>query len=432
MKLKIGEEHVIARGCRPEEIPWGAWQFPQPYKDGERLIVSVHVSDDDIKSFGNPQKWYESRDNGVSWKEITPENPVRFGTVLPSGDRIYFPPQSAVSLKDYKMPDWGMLTPAYDFTKQAREGELPLPDGMTYWLDGTVIKAYKAERMPESLAKKEWQMERLLRGSEKIVTEDVPVDWPYLTRVVFTNTFDNDMKTIYPKGKIKIAPDGSTWVSSYSGEGHINPQTRLYSPYYSAELFRSDDNAHSFKQVSHMEYEADGHEYPYQSGGFSDSDFEFMDDGSIIWVLRSAWAMYTGREWDPMYISRSEDMGKTWSKPVKFAHTGIYPRMCKLGCGAVLLCYARPGMFVTACDDGKGIDWCEPLMLMTDGDRSGLHNLKITNPTFHQWDGSCNNPTMIAIDDNTAMIFYSDFYYPDDEDVKRKTILCRTIMVERD
>lgn len=88
------------------------------------------------------------------------------------------------------------------------------------------------------------------------------------------------------------------------------PQTGLYSPYYSAELFRSDDNAHSFKQVSHMEYEADGHEYPYQSGGFSDSDFEFMDDGSIIWGLRSAWAMYTGREWDPMYISRSEDMGK--------------------------------------------------------------------------------------------------------------------------
>ena len=31
-------------------------------------------SDDDIKSFGNPQKWYESRDNGVSWKEIMPEN----------------------------------------------------------------------------------------------------------------------------------------------------------------------------------------------------------------------------------------------------------------------------------------------------------------------------------------------------------------------
>lgn len=212
MKLKIGEERVIARGCRPEENPWGAWQFPQPYKADGRLIVSVHVSDDDIKSFGNPQKWYESTDNGVSWKEITPENPARFGTKLPSGDRIYFPPQSGVSLKSYKMPDWGMLTPAYDFTKQASEGELPLPDGMTYWLDGTVIKAYKAERLPESLAKKEWQMERISSEEIKSVSENVPVDWNCLTRVVYTNTYDNILKPIFPKGKIKIAPDGSAWI----------------------------------------------------------------------------------------------------------------------------------------------------------------------------------------------------------------------------
>ncbi len=432
MKLKIGEERVITRGCRPEEDPWGSWQFPHPYKAEGRLIVSVHVSKDDITSFGNPQRWYESCDRGNTWKEIEPENPARFGALLPSGDRIYFPPQSGVSLKDYKMPDWGMQTPAYDFKKQANEGTLPLPDGMTYWLDGTVIKAYKAERLPKSLAKKEWQMERLPKGNTESVSENIPVEWDCLTRVVYTNTFDNVLKPVFPKGEIKIAPDGSAWISSFSGEGHINPETGLYTPYYSAELFRSDDNAHSFKQIAHMEYEADGHEYPYQSGGFSDSDFEFMEDGSIIWFFRTAWAMYTGREWDPMYMSRSEDMGKTWSKPIKFAHTGIFPRMCKLGCGTVILCYARPGMFVTACDDGKGIEWTKPIMIMTDGDRSRLHNLKITDPNFHQWDGSCNNPTIIAVDDNTAMIFYSDFYYPDDEGVKRKTILCRTIMVEKD
>ena len=175
MKLKIGEERVITRGCRPEEDPWGSWQFPHPYKAEGRLIVSVHVSKDDITSFGNPQRWYESCDRGNTWKEIEPENPARFGALLPSGDRIYFPPQSGVSLKDYKMPDWGMQTPAYDFKKQANEGTLPLPDGMTYWLDGTVIKAYKAERLPKSLAKKEWQMERLPKGNTESVSENIPV-----------------------------------------------------------------------------------------------------------------------------------------------------------------------------------------------------------------------------------------------------------------
>lgn len=431
IKISIEEEKVIVRGCRPEEDPWGAWQFPIPYNIDGKLFVSVHVSNDDINSFGNGQKWFESDDNGETWKEISPKNAAHCGLLLPNGDRIYFPWQSGISLKDYEMPHWSMQTPAYDFSKKAEEGTLPLPDGMTYWLDGTIIKAYRSERLPESLSGKEWQMERISKGNTEAVSETVKVDWPYLTRVVYTNTYDNVLKPIFPKGTPKIAPDGSIWISSFSGEGHIDPKTGFYSPYYSAELFRSDDNAHSFYQISHMEYEADGKEYPYQSGGFSDSDFEFMEDGSIVWFFRSAWAMYTGREWDPMYLSRSTDMGKTWSKPVRFAHTGIFPRMCKLKCGVVLLCYARPGMFLSACGDGKGIEWTKPITVMTDQDRSGLHNLKIENPNFHQWDGSCNNPTIVALDETTAMLFYSDFYYPDETGIKRKTILCRKIKVER-
>ena len=50
--------------------------------------------------------------------------------------------------------------------------------------------------------------------------------------------------------------------------------------------------------------------------------------------------------------------------------------------------------------------------------------------TFHKWVGSCNNPELVAIGDNSALIFYSDFYYPDETGVKRKTILCREIRVE--
>lgn len=431
MRLKIGPEHVIARGCRLEENPWGSWQFPHAYHVDGRLLVSVHVSKDDINSFGNPRRWYESLDQGETWKEISMENEACCGLLCPNGDRIYFPQESGISLKDYHMPDWGMLTPGYDFTEQAPEGKLPLPDGMTYWLDGTVIKAYKAERLPESLNKKEWNMERIPKGKTESVKEKVPVEWPYLTRVVYTNTFTRVLKPIFPKGDPKVGPDGAIWVTSFSGEGHINPENGQYSPYYSAELFRSEDNGHAFVQWAHMEYEADGHEFPYQSGGFSDSDIEFMDDGSMVWFFRSAWAMYTGREWDPMYMSRSVDGGRTWSKPVKFADTGIYPRMCKLDCGTVLLCYARPGMFVSACDDGKGLEWEPPVMVMTNQDRSGLNNQKIEHPNFHQWDGSCNNPTMTVLDDCSALLFYSDFYYPGEDGIKRKTILCRKITVEK-
>ena len=180
-----------------------------------------------------------------------------------------------------------------------------------------------------------------------------------------------------------------------------------------------------------MEYEADGREYPYQSGGFSDSDFEFMPDGSMVWFFRTAWYASTGFEWAPMYMARSTDGGFSWTRPSRFAFTGILPRLCTLGCGVTLLCYARPGIFVQACADGRGVEWSEPLEVMTPGDRSGLHNLRIERPSFHEWDGACNNPEILPLDERTALLFYSDFYYPDEAGVRRKTILCREIRVEK-
>ena len=68
---------------------------------------------------------------------------------------------------------------------------------------------------------------------------------------------------------------------------------------------------------------------------------------------------------------------------------------------------------------------------MTPGDRSGLHNLRIERPSFHEWDGACNNPEILPLDERTALLFYSDFYYPDEAGVRRKTILCREIRVEK-
>ena len=88
-------------------------------------------------------------------------------------------------------------------------------------------------------------------------------------------------------------------------------------------------------------------------------------------------------------------------------------------------------MFVSVCENAAGTRWCEPLMLMEAGDRSRLGNVKIETPIFHQWDGTGGNPELIPRDDNSALLFYSDFYYPDEKGIKRKTILCKPITVER-
>ena len=95
-----------------------------------------------------------------------------------------------------------------------------------------------------------------------------------------------------------------------------------------------------------------------------------------------------------------------------------------------LLSYARPGIFVRGCYSDRPLAWSDPVTVMTPEDRSSLANVPIATPSFHQWDGADNNPELLMLDDHSALIFYSDFYYPDESGVKRKTILCRKITVE--
>ena len=432
MKITVGKESVVVRGIRPEDGGWGPYQFPTPYTVGDKIAVSVHVGADSVKNYGDGKRWFVSADKGETWEETTSDIIADCGLELPNGDKITFPRVSAKPLDGYKIPSFLCLTPGTDFSKKAEEGTLPQQDGVTYWQGGTVIRAYNADRLPDSLSEKKWYMIRKTASGE-VREEYCDLIWPYLTRVVFSdaNLHGPYMKGIFPTGVPKIGPDGAIWITAFSGEGHIDPKTKQYSPYYSAEIFRSTDNGYTFEQYAHMEYPADGDKYPYLSGGFSDNEIAFFDDGSICWFMRSAWYASTGYEWAPMYLSRSTDMGKTWSAPEKFSFTGIYPSLCRLNCGVTLLCFARPGMFVTACDNGDSTKWIEPIELMTAGDRSALANVvKKDEIYFHDWDGACNNCTLIPVDDNSALIFNCDFYYPDEDGVKRKTVFCRRITVE--
>lgn len=429
MKIQMGEERVIVRGIRPKDGLWGPYQFPRVYESDGRIVISVHVGADDLKDYGSGCRWFESTDGGESWNEIDDDTAQRCGFLLDNGERIKFLPTSSIKLQGYEFTPPGMYTPDYDFDKRAPEGVLPIPDGVEVWHGDFVIYAYNCNRLPESIAKCEWECIRVSPDGKTVTKENVPLDWPYCTHVIYTNSKNENpcLKTLFPRGNLKYGPDGGIWVTAFSGEGHINPKNGQYSPYYSAELFRSDDNAHSFKLWAHMEYPADGEYYPYKSGGFSDSDIEFLPDGSMIWFMRSTWAATTFKEWDPMYVSRSYDMGKTWTKPVRFADRGVLPRMCRFSDGTVLLSYARPGMFLRASKDGK--EWTEPVTVMTAKDRSKLFDKNIEHPNFWQWCGACNNPEIISIGENNALLIYGDSYYPDVDGEAKKTVLCRTITV---
>ena len=433
IEIEVDEPVVIVQGIRPEEKLWGPYQFPTPYDLGDRIVVSVHVSDDKITNYGDPCRWFETRDKGETWKEIDSSVADSCGVLLPSGDRIVIPIRNSKPLEGWSFTGFEYKNPESDFSVPAEEGVFPIPDGARGDLFGAVVYAYRSERLAPSLQNPKWTVHRLLADKDSIVISEVPVKWPYLTRVVHAKPGFEDpvLKDIFPRGNLKVGSDGRIWVTAFSGEGHINPENGMYSPYYSAELFCSDDNGYSFYQAAHLEYPADGsEEYPYSSGGFSDSDIAFMEDGSMVWFMRSNWYGTTGEEWSPMYWTRSTDGGKTWDKPEKFSFCGTLPRLVSLECGATLLVYARPGIFIQACADGSGKQWTSPLEVLSSSDRSHLANIVVNPPKFHDYDGAGGNPGLVAISPTEALLIYSDFYVPDAEGVKRKSILCRRIKVK--
>ena len=153
MKLIVGEEHVVVRGMRPEENWWGKYQFPTPYNLGDRLAVRVNVGEDDWYNQGKNQCWFESRDEGITWTRMNAESAPDCGLLLPNGDKYYIVPGIGQNMDGYKFETNYYLTPDYDFKKRAPEGVIPIQDGMTFFYNGTTIRAYLSSRLPKSLDK---------------------------------------------------------------------------------------------------------------------------------------------------------------------------------------------------------------------------------------------------------------------------------------
>ena len=428
----VGDPVAICRGPTWEEAGWGPYQFPRAFVlDDGRIVVSVHVSKDAFTNYADPYRWFVSADGGLTWTETDASIADRCGVKLANGDIVSFPLENSQVLKGYSFTFFDKRLPDGKWRAPATGKRFPVPDGARGDLFGGIAYAYLAERMPEEFRKAEWAVKRLVSGEDRARDERARLDWPMLTRVVHTHGGFRDpvLKAIAPKGDPKLGPDGALWISCFSGEGHVDPSTGQYSPYYSAEIFRSEDGGRLFVRRGHMGYPADGVRYPYASGGFSDSDFAFMPDGSMVWVMRSNWYGTTGEEQSPMYITRSVDQGRTWSAPERFSDLGTFPRFVQLQNGATAVMYGRPGLFIRVCEDRSGVRWSEPLELLTAGDRSRLANRPKAEPSFHDWDGECGNGAFVPVGDDMALAVYGDFYCPDEQGVKRKTILCRRVRI---
>ena len=442
MKLFLHEPKVVARGPVCEEAAWGYFQFPRVHKlpDG-RLAVWIHDEDDQPHTLGLGAKlWYVSEDEGETWQKGDSSLAGLCGTEVSPGVRMLPIAKPVLDLTALGLEIPPFRLAAYnvpsDRVEQPEKSADPhkMPEGIGGFYDAFTSqdRYYYADTLPEGLTEKTLRFLRYDERTGETSICDRPVEWPYLPVKTYRQP-DAPVRMLQPglheSDNLKRGPGGTLWVSTYSTAS--DPENGALSTYDAAYLLRSDDGGDSWKLAAWQPYIPDtkADKLAWWRDGFSETDFEFMPDGSMIMLLRSTCVFHGGPEWGPLYFSRSADGGKTWTKPQVFDKIGILPQLRRLECGVTLAIYGRPGIFVRASEDPSGLRWEAPVEVMTPKDRSGLMNRPPVRPNFHQWAGSCCNVHAAILGPNKIIIAYSDFYVPDEKGIKRKTILTQVIEV---
>jgi hypothetical protein len=116
-------------------------------------------------------------------------------------------------------------------------------------------------------------------------------------------------------------------------------------------------------------------------------------DGELVCVIRG-----TDQEQRPMLITRSRDHGRTWEPPRPLFGFGVFPALVRLGNGALLLAFGRPGVWVSASLDG-GRTWADPVPVIRGDAYTHARTCGYTNLLFRSAD-------------DEAMLVYCDFATP--------------------
>lgn len=123
------------------------------------------------------------------------------------------------------------------------------------------------------------------------------------------------------------------------------PEWKLYK--YRTWVMRSTDRGRTWDLWTTVAYDpAVGCE------SFCEADLLTLPAGDILCFMRTGGnpPKYT----TPLYMSTSQDDGKSWSKPVPIADRGVWPNACRMQSGVLVVTYGRPDNWLAfSLDNGK-------------------------------------------------------------------------------
>ena len=391
MKLVLGEPVTVAMGPTLEEADWGPWQFPQLLADGDgNIYAGIDEGLDSWIEHGKDRTlWFVSRDRGGAWEKTDSDHAARGLPAAKNGDRFFAVTQLPL---DVDPAVFDGIKPAHVITS----GHKP------------IIDYYRYTDFAPGVIENRVMFRRLKNGADecdfvypKIVGNDgLCIERP-----------SGENKLLQPKlfGRMRVAPDGSLWQMHYD-RGIIDGK---FSDTFTAYYYRSTDCGETWELVSTAD--------PTKTPGvtyYCEQDIAWTSDTHAVSVFRS----------NGLQVALSDDGGITWSKSRKIADFGVDPAICALKCGAILVTYGRPGFLVMPCFDGKGEKWEDPIEIIPTADQSWKMNDRSKRGNSAEW-GTSSYSDIVPLSDNEALVVYDDFYIPDSEGVKRKSLMVIKITV---
>ncbi len=390
MKLHISEPVVVAMGPKSAQSHWGPYQFPTLHslEDG-RLVYLFGDAADSEAAYNAEQGCRVSNDGGQTWEKARESDfSDLLGIRTQNGDLVRFETCRSIPLD---------------------EVTLPQSIGCTNY--GHTI--YRVCDVDPSQSPLTWRMYRRRAGEERAELEEVALHWPHM----IVRSTQGAFVPPSVRGRLRKAPDGTLWMPHYYLAG-TDPQNGELIPHLCNYLFRSTDSGHTWELMHFLPYFPDGETWRDEYEGYGENDVTFCPDGSMMRLIRTNW-------WAPCVFVRSEDGGVTWTDPQIFDSHGVWPCLLTLKCGVTLASYGRPGLKLRATADPSCKTWEDAVELIHSkafddgGDRSSMLDM-----------ATCGYSQLVAMDDHTAFLAYSDFTVPDEQGDERKCMMLRRITVE--
>jgi hypothetical protein len=388
----ILRQPVTVAMAPPEVREWGPYQFPGLTRlaDG-RIQISFHVEADSATAYGLPPARAISADEGRTWtllpREVAIAGPPGSdeGVLLPNGDRLMAKTLRSRPVSELRLP------------------QKPLATGVSY---GQPYAVYGVEDLPAECAAG-WMLQRLPAGQTEWREERATVRLSGETRVVINGVMW--FPWLFPQ--MLVAPDQSLWAVNYTIRRAVNGR---FQGKYPVTVLRSTDGGRTWDLWSEIPYTPNLDADPGGGAreGFTEPFVNVMPDGAMLCLARTTDGSGPG----PLYQCRSTDLGRTWLSPAVFDKLGVWPQLLTLQNGVTLAVYGRPGLYVRATADPAGLRWDDRVVLVPPGD--------IQTET-------CSYASLLAMDDHTALVAYSNFGLRDAEGRKCKGIQVRKIVTTK-